>query len=365
VTDTFIRNYVESYRPYKNGRWCYEDGCFYKGMADIYQSTGDRWFLDQLVRHVNSMVQPDGSINGYNLEEYTLDNINAGKVLFLLRDETGDGRYEAALKQLRVQFDGHPRTNGNNFWHKKGYPWQVWLDGMYMGPPVLARYSLDYEDGKALADIRSQFETVRRLMFDPGKTLYYHGYDESRQAHWADKTTGLSTCFWSRGIAWFVMALVDMCDLLPANHTDRILYADLLNEIADGILAWQQKSGLWMQVIDQPEREGNYAESSASAMFAYGFLKGNRLDVLPARYAISGRKAYDAIIDTFIEPAPEGFRMGGICLMAGLGDLNGEFGFRNGKFDYYVSEPVVENDPKGVGPFMMTKAEMQRQVVVS
>lgn len=360
MIDTFFRRYAEGYQGYKAGRWCYEDGCFYKGLADLYLADGAGWVPPVLIEQVDRMVAPDGTIAGYRPEEYNLDNINAGKVLFLLAERSGDGRYVKAQHALREQLKGHPRTCGRNFWHKKAYPWQVWLDGLYMAQPFLARYSLEHEDGAALADVRHQFDSVRRLMRDPRTGLYFHGYDESRASKWADPQTGLSPCFWSRAIGWFAMALVDLVDIVPASHVDREFYGELLGEVASAVLAWQGEDGLWMQVMDQPSRSGNYPESSASAMFAYAFLKGRRLGVLDDRFAEAARKAFDGIVARYLQVDGERAALGGICQMAGLGDINGEFGYRDGTFAYYVGEPVVENDPKGVGPLMMAWAELRR-----
>jgi len=360
VIETFIRRYAETYRGYKNGRWCYEDGCFYKGLADLYAAGGADWALEKLIEQVDRRVRPDGIIDGYDPEEFNLDNINAGKVLFVLGDRTGDARYARALRSLRDQLRRHPRTRENNFWHKKAYPWQVWLDGLYMALPLLARYTLEYEMGAGLPDIRSQIENVRRLMRDPKTGLYFHGYDESRAAQWANPETGLSACFWSRAIGWYAMALVDLCEIVPADHPDRECYGALLADIAEAVLAWQQQDGLWMQVMDQPSREGNYRETSATAMFAYVFLKGRRLGWLPPQFVDAAGRAIDGIAGRYLYPAPDGTRMGGICLVAGLGDINGVFGFRDGSFAYYIGEAVGENDPKGVGPLMMAYAERRR-----
>jgi len=360
VIDRFIRQYVEDYHGYKNGRWCYEDGCFYKGLADLYQAGQGDWLLAALIDHVNRRVKSDGVIDGYAMGDYSLDNIQAGRVLFLLRDETGDPRYAKALHLLRAQLIDHPRTRANNFWHKKAYPWQVWLDGLYMALPVLAAYSLDYEEGGALPDVRGQIETVRRLMHDPRTGLYYHGYDESRGSTWADPKTGRSASFWSRAIGWYAMALADLVEIMPAGHADRVFYAGLLREVAEAVLAWRQPDGLWMQVMDQPSRAGNYPESSCTAMFAYAFLKGHRLGVLDAATADAGRHSLAGLVGRYLKGSMNGYALGGICLMAGLGDINGEFGYRDGSFAYYVGEPVVENDPKGVGPLMMAEAERRR-----
>lgn len=365
MIDTFIRRYADAYQSYKNGRWCYEDGCFYKGLADLYAAGGADWALATLIEQVNRRIAPDGTIEGYDAEDYNIDNINAGKVLFLLAGKTGDRRYARAAGALRGQLRDHPRTCGHNFWHKKAYPWQVWLDGLYMALPFLAQYSLAHEDGDSLADIRAQIETVRRLMRDPRTGLYYHGYDESRASNWADPRTGLSACFWSRAIGWYLMALVDLADLVPAGHADRAYYGGLLAEAAAAVLAWQGDDGLWMQVMDQPSRAGNYAESSGTAMFAYVFLKGCRLGFLEPRFAEAARRAVDGIAGRYLRVDAEAAVLGGICQMAGLGDINGAFGYRDGSFAYYIGEPVVENDPKGAGPLMMAWAEMRRQAVAA
>ncbi len=356
MIEDFFRAYAERYTPHRPGRWCYEDGCFFKGLADLYCATGEAWYLDRLTEQVNRWVGPDGAIAGYDPQEYCLDDVNAGKVLFLLRDRTGDRRYEAALRLQRDQLRDQPRTHETNFWHKKGYPWQVWLDGVYMALPLLVRYGLDYGEQDAVEDAFRQIGNVRRLMRDGATGLYFHGYDESRRMAWADPETGLSGVFWSRAIGWYAMALVDIIALLPENHLHRGIYAQILADLCRHLLPWQRRSGLWMQVADQPERDGNYEESSASAMFAYSFLKGHRLGVLDRETAERGRAAFGGIVARCLVDG----RMTGICRSAGLGPLEGRDGNRDGSFAYYIGEPVVADDPKGVGPLMMAAAELAK-----
>jgi unsaturated rhamnogalacturonyl hydrolase len=357
MIDSFIRHYVAAYKGYKGGKWCYEDGCFFKGLADLYRATGETELLDALIRQINTQITPDGTIIGYDQAAYTLDNLNAGKVLFLLHQKTDDGRYLTALGTLRDQLRSHPRTNEGNFWHKKIYPYQVWLDGLYMGLPLLAQFSVLYENGAGLSDVRRQFANVRRLLYDLNPGLYYHGYDETRKSPWADSDTGLSGCFWSRAMGWHLMALVDLCEILTAHHKDHDYYGRLLNEIADNILRWQQPAGLWMQIMDQPQQRGNYPETSASAMFAYVFLKGRRLKILADRHLQAGERALAGIVRHHLQPKGDRWEMADICGMAGLGDGGGRFPYRDGSFTYYVNEPVVVDDPKGVGPLMMARAE--------
>jgi unsaturated rhamnogalacturonyl hydrolase len=361
MIDTFIRHYMEAYKGYKGGKWCYEDGCFFKGLADLYRATGKGGYLEALIRQVNAQIKPDGTIVGFDKEAYSLDNLNAGKVLFLLHQKTNDGRYLEALQTLRDQLRSHPRTKEGNFWHKRIYPFQVWLDGLYMAPPFLTQFSLTYEKGESLSDVRMQFANARRLLYDLDLGLYYHGYDETRKLRWADPDTGLSPCFWSRAMGWYLMALVDLCEILTRIQADHDFYAQLLRESADNILRWQQPTGLWMQIMDQPEKSGNYAETSASAMFAYAFLKGRRLNILKDRFHQAGNQAIAGIVSNHLESEEDRWEMGGICGMAGLGDGNGHFAYRDGSYTYYIKEPVVVNDPKGVGPLMMARAEQLMQ----
>ncbi|MGD9249522.1 MAG: glycoside hydrolase family 88 protein, partial [Desulfobacteraceae bacterium] len=313
MIDTFIRHYVEAYKGYKAGKWCYEDGCFYKGLADLFLATGDEWFLNALTRHVNEQIRPDGTIVGYDKAAYSIDNLNAGKVLFLLHQKTDDGRYLTALETLRDQLRSHPRTKEGNFWHKKIYPFQVWLDGLYMGPPFLTQFSSIYEKGACLSDVRRQFANVRRLLYDLNAGLYYHGYDETRKSRWADSDSGLSGCFWSRAMGWYLMALVDLCEILKEIPAERDFYAQLLNEIADNILRWQQPRGLWMQIMDQPQKSPNYPETSASAMFAYALLKGRRLNILEARHYQAGWRAMEGIVRYHLKSKGDQWELSGIC----------------------------------------------------
>lgn len=360
MIDAFIRQYAEAYKGYKAGKWCYEDGCFYKGLADLYMATEDEYYLNLLIRSINKQIRPDGTMAGYDLSAYSLDNLNAGKVLFLLDQNTNDPRYFAALRELRAQLHSHPRTKAGSFWHKKHYPFQIWLDGLYMGPPFLAQFSSLYENGESLSDVRLQFTNVRRLLYDIHQALYYHGYDETHQSRWSDPHSGLSACFWSRAMGWYVMALVDLCDILKDLYEDYDFYSKLLKEIADIIICWQQPQGLWMQIMNEPEKRGNYPETSASAMFAYAFLKGQRLKILPDRHFQAGRKAIDGIVRSRLKSKGNRWELEGICGMAGLGDGNGLFPYRDGSFNYYINEPLVVNDPKGAGPLMMARAEQLR-----
>lgn len=354
MLDIFIQQYIEEYSGHKAGRWCCQDGCFYKGIADLYTATRDQWYLDQLIQHINKQIQPDGQIKGYDLATYRLDNLNAGKALFLLYEKTNDVRYLIALRKLRKQMQTHPRTKSENFCYENNALNQVRLEGLYMGLPMLAQYNLVFENGQELETVRQQFFNARSLMFDSKKGLYHYGYDESRQSKWADKNSGLSSSFWSQAMGWYIMALVDVCDIIGQQHRDFIFYARLIKEFAENLLLWQQPVGLWTQIIDQPEREGNYLETSASTMFAYAFLKAKRLNILTDQHSQAGRMAFDGILENRLKLKNDTWQLEGICTATELNDSDGGF-------DDLVKAPVVANDPMGVGPFFMLMAELLRQ----
>lgn len=360
MIDTFIRQYIEAYTGYKIGKWCYEDGCFYKGVAELFLATKDRWFYDQLIQKINKQIPANGKINGYSPEEYRLDHISAGNVLFLLNDLTSDIRYLIALRKLREQIRDQPRTKAGNFWHKKICPNQIWLEGFHMGLPFLAHYSLLYEKGESLPDVHQQFSNARSVLFDYKKGLYYHGCDETCQSNWANQESGLSACFFSQAMGCFMMALTDLCEIVGEEHHDFIFYARLLKEISENILLWQQSEGLWLQVMDRIDAEDNYLETAASAMFSYALLKGKRLSILSDHHGQAGRRAFEGIVEYHLKLNENKYELGGICKEAGLGDDNDQNSCCNGSLNYYINEPAVANDPKGVGPFMMAWAELLR-----
>ena len=249
-----------------------------------------------------------------------------------------------------------PRTPEGSFWHKKIYPNQVWLDGIYMAQPFEALYQGQFGNGD-MADILRQVRTVREKMRDPETGLYRHGYDASRKAFWADPETGLSRCVWLRALGWFFMALADLYEILPdGGEKDEI--AGIFRDLAEHIARYADpETGLYWQVVDQGGREGNYLESSGSSMIACGMLKGARLGALGKDYETKGRKTFQALTDrlTWKDGEPE---LGGICLVAGLGPENNRR--RDGSFEYYISEPVVANDAKGVAPFVLCYTELLR-----
>lgn len=365
MIESFIRQYIEAYTGWKAGRWCFEDGCVYKGIADLYTASRDNWFFDQLKLHINRQIAPNGKIIGYDPDDYNLEDINAGKVLFLLTEKSSEIHYLIALRKLRQQLEFQPRTPSGNFQHTKRAAHQIRLESLYISAPFLARYSLAFEKGAHLADVRQQFLTTRTLLFDAKKGLYYEGYDESRGYGGLESdlepNTVCSKFFWSQAIGWYVMALVDLCEIVGEGHGDYIFYARLLKEIVENILYFQQPEGLWMQVIDHSDLIDNLPETSASAMFAYAFLKGERLGLLSDHHAMAGRKAIEGIVARYLNLEQETYELGGICGMNFLESGSRLFTDHVGGFEDYVKMPLTTNAPQGVGPFMMAWAELLRR----
>ncbi len=353
---------IENIRHGKAAAWNYIDGCMMTSLYTIYGQTGDRKYLDFIDNFVDYYVFDDGSVRGYDKETYNLDNLNEGRVLFDLYRETGKEKYKKAIELLYGQILSQPRTGTGNFWHKKIYPNQVWLDGLYMAQVFYTRCEAELNGGKNLQDIVNQFSAVYDNMYDKNKRLYYHGWDWSRTAFWADKNTGLSKSFWLRSIGWYTVGLVDAISYFPgyaAGLKSRL--TEIFAQTVKGLERYiDPAEHMFYQVPDQMGRKGNYLETSGSAMIAYAMMKGARLGLTDKRFADVGKSVFDGICDKYLTETDGRLNLGGICLVAGLGPENNRR--RDGTYEYYISEPVVENDAKGTGPFVMAYTELKRLV---
>lgn len=344
--------------PILKTRWHYELGTMLVGFQQLYEATGDERYYEFIKRNMDEFIEEDGSILTYTVEEYNLDQVNSGKLLFMLYERTGDARYREAARTLRRQLAEHPRTEEGGFWHKQVYPHQMWLDGIYMASPFYAQYGLEFDEPAAFDDVAHQITLITRHTRDPRTGLFYHAWDASREMFWADSLTGLSENFWGRAIGWYAMALVDVLDYMPEDHRDRQQVIRVLQGLAEGVAGVQDPvTGTWYQVLDMPSRPENYHESSASAMFVYALAKGVRNGYLDSSYAYVAQRGYEGIISEFIEAGPDGtVDMHRIVSVGGLGGRQ----MRDGSFEYYMSEPIVSNDYKGVGPFIMASVEIER-----
>ena len=349
---------IEKAREGKAAGWNYIDGCMILALLEIYNATGEKKYYEFADAFIDHRVQEDGTITKYSVEEYNIDNVNAGKTLFALYALNGKEKYRKAIDLIYSQVETQPRTEEGNFWHKKIYPNQVWLDGMYMGQPFYMEYETKFDDKKHYDDIFHQFANVVKYMRDPKTGLYYHGYDASKKAFWCNKETGLSQNFWLRALGWYSMALLDTLDKADASVGEpyerlKKVFVDLM----DAMLKYQDASGMWYQVVNFGGMEKNYLETSGSSIMAYALLKGVRLGFLPENYQTYGAKAFHGICEKYLsEDADGSLHLDGICLVAGLGGKQ----MRSGTYDYYMSEPVVKDDAKGVGPFLLAYTEMRR-----
>ena len=348
---------VEKLRQGAPASWNYIDGCMMTALLSLSEITGERRYFDFVESFIDAFVHEDGTIRTYEPEKQTLDDINEGRVLFELFQATGKEKDRKAADLLRRALDCQPRTGEGSWWHKKIYPHQVWLDGIYMAQPFSALYE-KYFGAKNYGDILRQVGIVRDRMRDGKTGLYYHGYDASRRAFWCDRESGLSQSFWLRAIGWFSVALADLCEILPENDAGplKTVFSDLMRDILPFA---DPDTGMYYQVVDHPEVPGNYLETSGSSMIAYAMLKGARLKVLDASFADQGCKTFDGIVRTCLSFNGKDLNLNNICLVGGLGPENNRR--RDGTIAYYLSEPIVQNDAKGVAPLLMCYTEMKRR----
>lgn len=339
--------------------WNYIDGCMIKAILEMYEITKDEKYFQFADAFIDAKVHADGTIEGYDVKELNIDNVNAGKTLFELYDLTRKEKYRKAIDLVYSQIESMPRTKEGNFWHKNIYPNQVWLDGLYMCQPFYMEYETRYNDMKNYDDIYMQFSNVVKNMRNERTGLYYHAYDSSKEMFWCDKVTGLSQNYWLRALGWYSMALLDTLDKADS-EADKEAYENLKQvfvDLMDAMLKYQDESGMWYQVVNLGGMEQNYLETSGSSIMAYALLKGVRLGFLPESYAAYGKKAFDGICRTYLSTDEQGeLHLDGICLVAGLGGKDK----RDGTFKYYMSEPIVKDDAKGVGPFLLAYTEMRR-----
>ena len=343
-----------------SSKWNYIDGCMIKAVLEMYSITKEKKYLDFADEFIDFRVNEDGTIDGYDIEEKNIDNVNAGKTLFELYDITGKEKYRKAIDLVYSQIELMPRTANGSFWHKDIYPNQVWLDGLYMGLPFYIEYETRFNNKKNYPDIYNQFKFVIENLKNPTNGLYYHAIDTSKEIFWCDKVTGLSQNVWLRAIGWFTMALLDTLDKTDISDEnfkeDNEMLRKAFVELVDAMLKYQDESGMWYDVPNFPNMDRNYLETSGSSIMAYAIYKGVRLGFLDESYRQYAKKAMDGICSTYLNEVDGEMHLGGICLVSGLGGKQR----RPGTYDYYMSEPIVNDDAKGVGPFLLAYTEMIR-----
>lgn len=351
MADTVINKF-----PQLRNRWAYDYGVVCKGLEMVYELTGDEKYFKYIKDNMDYFVGEDGSIKYYELEQYNLDYVNNGKILLYLYKKTNEIKYAEAVKMLRKQLDEHPRTMEGGFWHKKVYPYQMWLDGLYMAQPFYAEYINTFEKEAAYNDVVLQFELIDKHSKDDRTHLLYHGWDEKKECFWADKETGLSANFWGRSIGWYACALVDTLDHINFDE-DRKKLINMVKDLAKALVKVQsEEKGVWYQVIDKEGDNGNYPEASCSCMFTYFLLKSVRKGYIEPLYYDLAKKSYYGIIREFIEVDQDALlNLKGTVYVSGLGGDR----LRDGSYDYYTSEPKQINNLLGIGAFLMASVELE------
>jgi unsaturated rhamnogalacturonyl hydrolase len=344
---------MEKGKPVK---WTYEQGVVLKGIEGLWLRTGNKKYFDYIQKSMDYFVEEDGSIRTYSLSNYNIDNVLCGRNLLMLYNVLGKEKYYKAAATLRDQLRTHPRTKAGGFWHKQIYPSQMWLDGLYMGQPFYTEWAKQFQEDTTFDDIAKQFILMERFSRDKKTGLLYHGYDESREQQWADKNTGRSPHVWARAMGWYGMALVDVLENFPEDHPKRDTIAKIFARFATAVVKFQdKKTGLWFDIVDLLKRDQNYVEASASCMLVYALAKGVRMGVLPKRFLSAVQKGYAGIISNFIKTESGQVNLHGTVIVSGLGGTP----YRDGSFEYYMSEKVVVNDPKGVGAFLLASNEVE------
>jgi unsaturated rhamnogalacturonyl hydrolase len=350
-----------AWKPGGTAKWDYSAGLFTLSLLKLNKAKPDALYVPFVTNAIGSFISSDGKIQTYKPEEFQLDSLNSGKTALALFQITKDARYKKAADILRAQLDTQPRTFNGGFWHKQRYTNQMWLDGIYMAEPFYSEYTKLFGGATNFDDVAKQFHLIDEHLFDLKTGLFYHGWDAAKIQPWANPATGASSNFWGRADGWYAMALVDTLDFFPTNHPIQPLLVATLKFFSHRIVKWQDAdSGLWWQVMDQGNRKGNYLEATASAMFVYALAKGVNDGELSRDYVPAILKGYNGILTKLIKVDGERISLTQCCSVAGLGSASPNGRVRDGSFDYYVSEPIVENDMKGVGPFILAGIEVQK-----
>ena len=353
-----VMNRSDSLIYYLRDKPKYEYDYAFLGSAIDKLGSINKKYSAYMQAYIDYFVGENGNIIGYKLTDYNIDRIRPGLNMLELYKRTGMGKYKTAAETLLAQMKEQPRTRSKGYWHKKIYPWQMWLDGLYMASPFLASYADLFGQPQWFDEAAFQLREVYRNTLDPKTGLVYHAWDESREQRWCNPETGQSKHFWSRGTGWYMMALVDVLELLPVNHPQRKWIIGILNDLSAALLKVRdERTGLWYQVLDQGNREGDYLEASGSAMIIYAFAKGAKKGYLPGRYLKLARKSFNALISNLVIMGNDGYPdLKNTCGACGLGGNP----YREGDYNYYVSERKVDNDPKGVAPVILAAIELKK-----
>ena len=338
-------------------KWEYTPTLMARAFLELYQATGDTIYLAHVQQFANQFINHDGTILTYKKSLYNMDRVQGGNFLIMLNEMAPKPEYEIAIETLRDQLEDQPRTREGGFWHKQVYEHQMWLDGLFTGTTFYARYAAWKPEPGAWDDIANQFIVVDSHT-RKANGLNYHGWDESREMAWSDSITGCSPETWGRAEGWYVMALCDVIELMPADHPQRQALVTILHRVMQALLSVQDPTThLWYQVPDRGSEEGNYLESSCSAMYCYAMAKGARIGALDPRYKAEAEKVIEGIKKYKLAHNEDGtISLMDCCAVAGLGGNP----YRDGTYEYYIHERIRPDDPKGVAPLILACIELSK-----
>ena len=339
-------------------KWNYDQAVIFEALYQMWLISGNQKYFDRMRQNLDYFLDDDGRIKTYTITDYSLDLIAPGRQLLYLQKITGERRYKNAVDTLRAQLRGQPRTHEGGFWHKKIYPYQMWLDGLYMAEPFYALYAAYDNEPEDFNDIANQFVWMEKHARDSATGLLYHGWDESKQQRWANFENGTSPSFWGRAMGWYAMGLVDVLDYFPKDHPQREKLIDILRQLAGAILAYRDTdSKLWWQVVDKPGKVKNFQEASASAMFTYVFAKGANKGYLDKKFTTAAQESFEGIVKHFTTTDKNGhIDFHEVCGSVGLGSQP----YRDGSYEYYVGVPRRTNDLRGIGTFLLAAIELEK-----
>ena len=353
-------------------RWNYAVGIELEGLLDTYRVHGDDSILNYLHTYRQKMIDERGDVVGYDYNAFNLDNVRPAKFILRMQQYGAKKGEKIALKTFMKQLLNQPRTREGVFWHKAIYANQVWLDGIFMGLPFYCDYAVKNcsprKARRILDDAVNQMMQTDRRTYDEKTGLWKHAWDETHRQFWANPLTGQSRHTWARALGWYVMAMTECLDVMPDDYPRKAEVVALLQKVMKAVVQYQdKKSGVWYDVLDV-ESPKNYLESTASCMFAYVLLKGSRMGWLDPDFNEAGKRAYEGILKRFIRVNEDRtITLTDCCSVSGLGPGKGPFVpagkenyKRDGSFDYYMSEPIRDNDAKGIGPFIWASLEMER-----
>lgn len=343
-------------------RWSYTMGIELESMLDTYLRYQDEAIMNYIKEYPEKMISSNGSITGYNYNDFNLDNVRTGRFILRMYQQNPRQQDWKAINTFFTQLENQPRTNEGVWWHKEIYAWQVWLDGIYMGLPFYTMAAPQLRPDNVLHyydDAVDQIVKTEQRTYDEATRLWKHAWDETHSMFWANRETGLSQHTWGRALGWFSMALVEVLDVLPQDYERRDEVVAIFQKVMHSVVEYQDdESGVWYDVLDVDDPR-NYLEATCSSMFAYCLLKGVRLGYLDATYRQAGLKAYRGIVKEFVKENSDGtMSLTKCCEVSGLGPNNNRR--RDGSFEYYISEPIRDNDAKGIGPFVWASLEMEQ-----